>query len=69
MNAAIKHDENVPNLSLIPELSEISPFMRMWYEHDTFFAGIQYGDMGRLVLGYGQTVKQAVDAAVANWNG
>ncbi len=46
----------------------IHPDARVFLDHGTFFVGIQT-EHGRIILGWGETVKQAVDAAIAKHEG
>jgi hypothetical protein len=48
--------------------AKIHPDARVFIDHGVFFVGIQT-EYGRLILGHGETVKQAVDAAIAKNEG
>jgi hypothetical protein len=49
-------------------VNKIHPDARVFIDHGVFFVGIQT-EHGRIILGWGETVKQAVDAAKANYEG
>lgn len=65
MNAAPAVKAAAP---LFPKVSAIHPDAKVTLEHGTFFVCIETG-FGRLVLGWGETVKQAVEAAKAKQEG